>query len=133
MERSRIHGEKSQPPRTAFRCGALKFSSDGQVEVEVCSRRPGRYHRRVETLCGSGTASSPIDRKRRMAKFESDQLFLPEDSIRYRCVLVRRNRALPEAAGEAMKPSASLLVVKTSNVRPGFRMVVVPSLSQKYN
>ena len=49
------------------------------------------------------------------------------DSIRYRCVLVLRKKALPETAGDAMKPLSSLFVAKTSKVRPGLRTVVMPS------
>ena len=48
------------------------------------------------------------------------------DSIRYKCVLVLKKKALPETAGDAMKPLASVFVAKTSNARPGLRTAVAP-------
>ena len=50
---------------------------------------------------------TPVNQTRkRTAGQDSVFPLLPYSSIRYRCDGVRRNRAFPETAGEAMRPSS---------------------------
>lgn len=50
-----------------------------------------------------------------------------QSSTRYKCVLVRRKIVLPTTAGEAMKPSSSLLTANCLYSRPGAITVAGPS------
>ena len=91
-------------------------------------RRPGRWQN-IESGEGQRQGRSRrVRKKNRHTQPSKDSMVCYgfADSIRYRWVLVRRNKALPSTAGEAKQPSSSLLVASTSRARPGLSTMVFP-------